>query len=214
MNTNRSLAASTLALLALVSFSACGQDSSTGGSSSTPTATSTVTVTSTPDASTTSAGTTSQASSESSSKATESTTTSTSAEASSSAGASTATSINASITRTSQISSKLSGTSESFRSYISSNHDKVAKESKCDTGTTIRVDKYWADDLATGGVTSCGGWATLWYRNSAGAWTEFGFQAEGMCSDLVKQGIPASASRAGLTCLDTNKKTVTYSGKA
>lgn len=221
MNITRRLGVTALAVVSLAGFSACGQQESVGANSS-PAPSSTVTVTVTPDATAsspaaasstvpaTAVATTPAVTSTDNPKATASRSTTAPAPQTS-----TGTAIGAHITQRTQIDSRLAATSDSFRAYITTRFDQVAKDgADCASGLEIGVEKYWSDDLALGDVQSCGGARALWYRDSSGAWKEYAFQGVDLCSHMATLGLPASAARAGLQCSLPGGKPVPYTGAA
>ncbi len=114
--------------------------------------------------------------------------------------------LNAQITAVSQVSSKLTGTSQDFQRYITA----LAKKSvKSPEGTTcpnfdIRVDRYWStDDQAMGGLTACGGYEAIWFTDARGTWKEFGFQSVPYCSVVRAAGVPHAIDLStGFGCID------------
>lgn len=114
--------------------------------------------------------------------------------------------LNAQITAISQVSSKLTGTSQDFQRYITA----LAKKSvKSPEGTTcpnfdIRVDRYWStDDQAMGGLTACGGHEAIWFTDARGTWKEFGFQSVPYCSVVRAAGVPHAIDLStGFGCID------------
>ncbi|HIW29912.1 MAG TPA: hypothetical protein H9987_07840 [Candidatus Luteococcus avicola] len=114
--------------------------------------------------------------------------------------------LNAQITAISQVSSKLTGTSQDFQRYITA----LAKKSvKSPEGTTcpnfdIRVDRYWStDDQAMGGLTACGGYEAIWFTDARGTWKEFGFQSVPYCSVVRAAGVPHAIDLStGFGCID------------
>ncbi|GAA1380911.1 hypothetical protein [Luteococcus sanguinis] len=101
--------------------------------------------------------------------------------------------LNAQITAVSQVSSKLTGTSQDFQRYITALAKKTVKNADGTTCPTfdIRVDRYWStDDQAMGGLTACGGYEAIWFTDARGTWKEFGFQSVPYCSVVRAAGVP------------------------
>lgn len=114
--------------------------------------------------------------------------------------------LNAQITAVSQVSSKLTGTSQDFQRYITALAKKTVKSAD---GTTcpnfdIRVDRYWStDDQAMGGLTACGGHEAIWFTDARGTWKEFGFQSVPYCSVVRAAGVPHAIDLStGFGCID------------
>ena len=233
MSTTRSIGSTVLAALAVVGLSACGSStnssstasstqppavtaSADAGDTATPaTATAQATVTVTATATATDGGASSETGSTTGSSATATQRATSGSSTSTSTGSTGARTLDVDITKRSQVDTKLAGTSASFRAFIAKQFDKEVALGSCSSGTHVMVEKYWASDrMATGGITSCGGANTFWWKGTDGAWHEYGFQGVGSCAGVKAEGVPTRASKAGLKCLAKDGSTVTYGAAA
>lgn len=118
--------------------------------------------------------------------------------------------IGATVTKREDIDVALQDTSRSFVTFATDLFDKGA--AGCKEQTSITVDHWFPNGLATGGFTSCGGYNALWFQKD-GVWKEYGYQAVPMCDDVRAAGIPrAIPAETGFRCLEEgSNKPVAYS---